>query len=284
MEGTVVELDGDRVAKIWQRRSRAELETLTTFYDAVAAAGLGLQTPRILEVLDLDGTVASVEVRLTGRPLWVADGSSPDLTDGQVAAVTDVLAALAAVRPTPAMGVLPVLEDEAAFDTTGTPFSHDLAALVERRVERFREPLQAQLPDVDRVTTVVVDRLRALDPEASSLVHGDLIPANILVDGHGRPCAVVDFGFLSTVGDPAFDAAVAASTYDMYGPRAAETEAVLDRAVRDRLGHAPERLAAHRAAYALVTSCCFSVSGSDGHFAWCVRMLGRPDVRTALGL
>jgi hypothetical protein len=37
-----------------------------------------------------------------------------------------------------------------------------------------------------------------------------------------------------------------------------------------------------RAAYAIATATCFSASGSDGHFAWCVAMLQRPDVRNAL--
>lgn len=96
--------------------------------------------------------------------------------------------------------------------------------------------------------------------------------------------AVLDFGFLTTVGDPAFDAAVTASIFDMYGPRATATEALLDEALADRFGHDPARLAVHRAAYALVTGNCFSASGSDGHFAWCVRMLRRRDVRDALGL
>ncbi|MCW2845594.1 MAG: putative aminoglycoside phosphotransferase [Nocardioides sp.] len=36
MEGTVVDLGGDLVAKIWHRRQAGELETLRTFYDAVA--------------------------------------------------------------------------------------------------------------------------------------------------------------------------------------------------------------------------------------------------------
>ena len=47
-------------------------------------------------------------------------------------------------------------------------------------------------------------------------------------------------------------------------------------------GHDPARLAVHRAAYAIVTATCFSASGSDGHFAWCVAMLARPDVRRCL--
>ncbi|GAA2144744.1 hypothetical protein GCM10009844_18680 [Nocardioides koreensis] len=284
MEGTVVALRGDRVAKIWQRRTLQELEALQRFYEAVTAAAPGIRTPRILQVLTLDGQHATVELRLRGRPLWTADGSSPTLTDRDVSCVADVLAALASVDPDPDLGILPVLEGERAFEAATVPFARSLAELVRRRVERFRAPLLARLPELDALTAAVVDRLEGLEPGKVSLVHGDLIPANILVDDTTAPEAVLDFGFLTTLGDPAFDAAVTASIYDMYGPRAAETEAVLDEALTDRFGHRPERLAAYRAAYALTTSNCFSASGSDGHFEWCARMLERPAVRVALAL
>lgn len=50
---------------------------------------------------------------------------------------------------------------------------------------------------------------------------------------------MLDFGFMTTIGDPAFDAAITASIYDMYGPRAAENEAILDEAIADRFGYEP---------------------------------------------
>ena len=38
----------------------------------------------------------------------------------------------------------------------------------------------------------------------------------------------------------------------------------------------------HRAAYAIVIATCFSATGEDGHFAWCVAMLGRDEVLAVL--
>ena len=95
---------------------------------------------------------------------------------------------------------------------------------------------------------------------------------------------MLDFGFFSTVGDPAFDAAVGAGIFDMFGPRARERQALLDRAAIDRFGYAPQRLALYRAVYAMATSNAYDPSGRDGHFRWCVDTLRSPDVARLLGL
>lgn len=263
MEGTVIALGPDLVAKVWHRRSAAELSTLQRFYTAVSSAGLPFATPSIHSVVAVDDRWATIEVRLPGVPL------THDPTPAAVSAVTTVLAALAAVEPTPEMGILPILEGETPFETT--PFAWSLARLVERRVKRFHTPLAAVLPNLDRLTESCISRLEALPEPKPALVHGDLIPMNIHVDNAGNPVAVLDFGFLTAAGDPTFDAAITASIFDMYGPQAAKTEAILD----DALAADPERRAIYRSAYALTTANCFSASGSDGHFAWCIRMLER---------
>jgi len=281
MEGTVVALADGSIVKVWHRRARQELETLEIFYDAVGAAGLSFAVPEIVEVLWLADRWATVEVRLEGQPLWEAPGVSPPLDVSQVEAIIAVLAALADVRPTPDMAILPVLEDEAAFDASA-PFAASLAALVKSRAAKHEAALAARLADLDALVAAVIDHLGRLSPVPPALVHGDLVPQNILA-ANGHPTAVLDFGFLSTIGDPSFDAAITASISDMYGPAAAHSEARLDEAVIARFGYEPARLATYRAAYALATANCFSASGSDGHFEWCMRVLERPSVREALG-
>ncbi len=235
---------------------------------ADVADALPLRTTRMLDVVQVGDRWASIEPLLHGTPL-----AGPP-TDGAVAAVADVLAALASVRPAPALTTLGALPGEPPIDVSGG-FEEGLAALVERRANPV---LGAAVPGFDAVVAAVTSALRSLPPAPGALVHGDLIPANILVDDAGRPSAVLDFGFLTTVGDPAFDAAVTASIFDMYGPAARATEALLDA----RLDVEPRRAAVHRAAYSIATATCFSPTGEDGHFAWCVAMLTRPDVRAGL--
>ena len=192
--------------------------------------------------------------------------------------MADVLDALAGAPVHPALTTLPALPGEPALDV-GAGFEAGLADLVEGRATPVLATAVPGLPDL---VAAVASRLRSLPPARPALVHGDLIAANVLVDERRRPSAVLDFGFLTSVGDPAFDAAVTSSIFDMYGDGARRTEARLEHAFTRRRGHDPARLAVHRAAYAIVTATCFSASGSDGHFAWCVAMLQRPDVRAAL--
>jgi aminoglycoside phosphotransferase (APT) family kinase protein len=192
----------------------------------------------------------------------------------------EALTALAAVPGQPGLRGLPILPGEPPLHRFAA-FESELAGLVERRVDRFRGPLRAALPDLDALSQGTIATLDALPPVTPTLVHGDLVAANVLTIG-GRATAVLDFGFLSTAGDPAFDAAIAASCFDMYGPRGFEVERELDAAFNAALGHEVHRLAAYRAAYALTTACCFGDDRSEGHFGWCIAMLGRPDVRRAI--
>jgi aminoglycoside phosphotransferase (APT) family kinase protein len=152
-------------------------------------------------------------------------------------------------------------------------FSDALAALVERAAGRNRDALATQVPAPADVVSRTAASLRALPDQADSVIHGDLVPPNIHVDEAGHPVAVLDFGFCTTTGDPAFEAAVTAAVWDMYGPHAARHTAELSRLFARELGHAEEVLALYRRAYALITYDLFGMGPHDGHFRWCAAQL-----------
>jgi hypothetical protein len=56
----------------------------------------------------------------------------------------------------------------------------------------------------------------------------------------------------------------------------------LTEAFLERFGHDRESYGLYRAAYAMIINSYFGQGGLDGHYAWCVRMLRRPDVTAAL--
>jgi aminoglycoside phosphotransferase (APT) family kinase protein len=196
--------------------------------------------------------------------------------------VIEVLKALASVPATDSMRRMPVLDEESSFrDETGD-FVTSLIALLDRRVARFGGVLRGQLPDFDLRYAQILEKVAGIHRLPSSVVHGDLFGENILVDERIRPVSVLDFGFLSTAGDPRLDAAIAAATMNMYGPHAAAIANALTDRFAGELGYSPEALLIYRAAYAVATSNVFTTDGSDGHFRWCIAQLTQERLTAAL--
>ena len=64
----------------------------------------------------------------------------------------------------------------------------------------------------------------------------------------------------------------------MYGPHAPAINGALTAQLARDLGYPSDVLLTYQAAYAVATSNAFTPDGSDGHFAWCIRQLRRPDI------
>jgi aminoglycoside phosphotransferase (APT) family kinase protein len=285
VEGAIYDLSDGLVAKVWRERRGADLERMQSFYADVAAADLPFATPEILRIEQVDGTSVTYERKLPGEPLQ----QRLDVTDREIGlaavnCVIDVLRALAAVPATASMRELAALDENRSLWAEADGFQAALLGLIERRVTRFGPVIRDHLPDFDRRYMALRERLGALDSWPDTVFHGDLLGQNILVDEHVQPVAVLDFGFLTTAGDPRFDAAITAAIMNMYGPHALSiTQCLTSRFARD-LGYPSDVLLTYQAAYAAATSNAFTPDGSDGHFAWCVAQLGRADISQALGL
>lgn len=281
MEGTVIDLTPDEVAKVWHRRDRADLEALVRFGDALRQAAIPFRTSRAIELLPGEGRPITIEQRVHGRPL-----RRDDLVDPRIASATearlmgDALAGLAQATH-PGLTVLPILPGEPAFENDAS-FATNLADLARRRFDAHPALLRERIGDIDRLVDALIVRLRTLrTPSPARLIHGDLIPANVLV-ADDAVAGVLDFGFLTTLGDPEFDAAITASIFDMYGTHARESERVLSDSFLRRFGHDPVRYGLYRAAYAVITQSSFGLDAADGHFRWCASMLEREDIRQAI--
>jgi hypothetical protein len=281
MEGTVLSLSADAVAKVWHGRSHADIQALASFGSAVATASLPFAVPYVMDLLEDDELTITIERRISGTPLRLDGGSAPPgVTADDIRLLGDVLEGFSRGEPSPGLASLPILPGDRPFTWPGS-FTESLADLVERRFQATPHLLQRDLDQAEATVAVVAERLRGLEPAGETLVHGDLIPANVLIEAD-RISGVLDFGFLTTVGDPQFDAAITASIFDMYGPHARASEEALTEAFLDRFGHDGDTYGLYRAAYAIITNAYFGQDGLDGHYLWCVRMLRRPDVTAAL--
>jgi hypothetical protein len=285
VEGAIYELGDGLIAKVWRDRRPAELVRMRSFYADVAGAGLPFSTPEILAVEQVEGTSVTYERKLPGEPLQQRIGrDDPGVDPAAARCVTEVLRALATVPATTVMRQLAVLDEDRPLWEGKDTFQDALLSLLNRRVTRFGHIIRRHLPDFDRRYARLHGRLVALPARPDAVIHGDLVTGNILVDEQTRPVAVLDFGFLTTAGDPRFDAAIAASVMNMYGPHAhAITDAATAQLAED-LGYPADVLLIYQAAYAVATSNAFTSDGSDGHFAWCIDQLRRPDITDLVAL
>jgi hypothetical protein len=283
MEGAVYRLGQGRVAKVWGGdKPHADLLILQRFYDELGRGTLPFATPEMLDVATVEGTSVTIERELLGQPLQKylseQDSNVPPLAEKCLGIVLEALATIGGIDSAHA---LPVLSEGQPFLGDST-WSSALVGLLERRVRAFGDHLRGAVSGFDEVYELIVESLMTMRVERSSVIHGDICGVNILVDDNLQPAALLDWGFLSTAGDPAFDASVAAGIFNMYGEHARAIDDRLLLFVADLLEVPLDHLLIYRAAYAVATSNAYDANGSDGHFTWCVNALRRSDVRDAL--
>lgn len=284
VEGVVYRLGEGRVAKVWSGRPPADFELTRQVYADIARHPLPFSTPEVLDVGEHEGVLVTYERELPGVSMRVDSAQadyerelSPQHTDALLA----VLRGMASVPGTDSMRQLTVRGDDRPLWRDHACFRDALAALVARAAARHGTALAAYVSDFYAGVERTQKALHSLPDTPVTAIHGDLVPPNIHIDAAGRPVAVLDFGFYTTAGDPAFEAAVTAAIWDMYGPHAEEHTAELTRLFAHELGYAPETLTTYQAAYALTTYDLFGLDDSDGHFLWCAEQLRRNAVFSA---
>ena len=272
VEGVVYSLGGGRVAKVWTGRPPAGLTR--EVYADIARHRLPFATPEILEVQEHEGVVVTYERELPGVPMrGNAAHEDREVPVHHANALLAVLRGLASVPGTDAMRRLTVQGDDRPLWQGHDRFQAALAALIARAAARHGAALAVHVPDFDAGVERTLSALGLLPDAPVTAIHGDLVPPNIHTDAAGLPVAVLDFGFYTTAGDPAFEAAVTAAVWDMYGPYAHEHTAELTRLFAQELGYAPAALTVYQAAYALTTYDLFGSDAGDGHFRWCAEQL-----------
>jgi hypothetical protein len=275
MEGAVYAVDDAVVAKVWFTKPAPAVVLLKSFYDALSSKTLSFVVPQIVEVREAGGHVVSSERRMDGETLEAALRAGRFTREQAQRTFVDLLSELAH------SGSCPEARDLGVIDEGPLP-TFDLAGLASQRAQRFQKVLGSAVEDFAALSTALVARIPEVDSGRRNVIHGDLVPSNLLVSEGPTVDAVLDWGFFSTEGDPVFEAAVAGAIFDMYGDDALDTEMAMYDLISEALGYSRTDLLVYRAAYSLITANAYDPDGNDGHFAWCVAALNRPDVVAAI--
>ena len=280
MEGFVFAIGDDRLAKVWLHRTEAEVRLLAAFYAQLWEQHLPFATPLIQDVFRTSqGHTVSVEERLPGMPLKSILERDPDnvrLRRQGMAATASVVTGLATVEELPAARALALMGEPSPWDAHAN-WGAVLGKLVATRARRYQTLLERAVHNFESKLSAVIAALNTLDIPRTGIIHGDICPENILVDPETMaPVGLLDFGFLTTAGDPCFDAVLATLFFDMYSPHAHEARKEL-RGMLARTSDPGPRIdqlyPLYAAAYALAGSNAYSEDGQDGHFQWCVDIL-----------
>lgn len=285
MEGHVFRVGSGLVAKVWHDKAIGSLEPLREFYDVILSLNLPFATPDITAIERVGDRTISIERALDGRPLQdFVDPEDEHVSQVAIDAVIAVLSALQSAKLRLAaehLTELPILGFTLS-GATNIPGTTRLLEIADRKVETYGNHLRASVPNFDQRFAQITHHVASFRVETVSAIHGDICTPNLLINELGQVSAVLDWGFVSCFGDPAFDASVACGIYNMYGPHHRKLDDILMDACVSRLGHSRNQLLIYRALYAVLTSNAYSEDGTDGHYAWCVEQLDRDDVQEAL--
>ena len=120
MEGTVVDLSADAVAKVWHGRSRGDIQALARFGSALAAASLPFSAGHVIEVLEDDELIITVERKVCGHPLRPDGKPAPPLVGAdEIRLMGDVLEGLSGAVVSSGLASLPILPGDRPFTLAG---------------------------------------------------------------------------------------------------------------------------------------------------------------------
>lgn len=221
MQSIVFEIDAQKVLKVYGEDIGVKnLLRLKTFYESLDTINISFETPLISEVKILNGLILVTEKRLLGtcpEKNFLQKMSQDELKDYSI----KYLNALFEIKNIDTN----FLQTAEPLDLSGQFFEckkYDnwidlLTSNVERKYHESESNFIAQINNANQVYEKIKVRISQIQFNDQKLIHGDFCPANTMVDNKFTTLAVLDFGILTTVGDPIFDIALGWVFVDMYG-------------------------------------------------------------------
>ncbi len=277
MEGSVYMLVPNKlIAKVWTNKCIEDLIHLKLFFDENFSSIKAVKTPVIHEIQCINGTLISLENYIEGTSLEdlliISDFDTYKLAQSTIINALYVLSEITIDKNSICFRVF---DETTSFWKTHTTWKDAMMDLVCTRVLRFKHLLCHNVVELEELLLKVACFLQSRNTATMGLIHGDLCPCNIMVDNNFNLTGILDFGFLTLYGDLAFDVAICAATFNMYGNNADEIENIMTFNLCDYFGYDINVINRYKVIYALLSSNAYSLDKEDGHYQWCIKMINK---------
>jgi hypothetical protein len=196
---------GDRVIKIYNSyATRSYLEQLTSFQSQLRSYHFSFATPRVEEICELDGTLYTIEPRLSGEQL---DQRIGDLSPRERHTVfSNYYAAwreIAAIELTDLpYGQIFILTDALTAPTWPEFLVRKLRQCALQALPIVRSEVKDFAKKANHLEQLITNTIRT---DARNLVHADYYLNNVLITDDLSISAVLDFSVHAAVGDARYD-------------------------------------------------------------------------------
>lgn len=283
MQSLVFELNEREVLKVYGREIGIEnIKRLKNFYESLDTKKVSFLTPLLTDVVEKGAKILATEKKLDGicpNGDYLKKLNTADLRRFLYSYI-ETLFSVQKIETT-YLGIAEVL------DLTGDFFEprlyKDWNELItfnlKNKYQQTKTIFDKKVDNAARLVEMLVGKFSSYKISKSRLIHGDFFPANLMVDDSLKIASVLDFGILTTIGDPIFDIALGATFSDMYDQiKHFKVKEFVWGLVKDKVTEEEYiRAQVYVLIYSFISANMYKKNDpTDGHFNWCINNLNNP--------
>jgi len=280
MESIVFELNNNHVLKIYKSDIGYEnIIRLKRFYESLDTNKVKFQTPLITDVQRKGVNILVTERKLNGvcPNKEYLNNLSKSALKLYFKNYIETLFNIQKIKTS-------FLLDNEPLDLAEKFFQHKqyknwnelLIYNLEVKYLNSKEIFSQKINNIEYIIQNLKESINKIHVDKYSLIHGDFFPANTMIDNKYNTTAILDFGILTTVGDPIFDIALGWIFSDMYGEiKSLNVKEYLKGFVNNKLNKDEQsRVYAYLLLYSIISANMYETNDpSEGHFNWCISNL-----------
>ena len=280
MQSTVFELDKDYVLKIYGVDIGIKnLKRLKSFYESLDTEDVTFHTPLLTDIKEVGTKLLVTEKKLQGRcPGMDAFKDFPATSlKKYLSSYVESLFSIQRIKTS-------FLNIAEPLDLTGDFFTHKsyknweelITTALKVKYFKNQDIFDLKVKNAPQLIEKLINKVQSFYVGNNYLIHGDFFPANTMINEDMKITSLLDFGILTTIGDPIFDIALGATFSDMYGQVTHfKIKEFVCGLVKERISKEDyDRTQIYILIYSFISANMYRTNDpTDGHFTWCINNL-----------